>query len=274
VVANYRYDAYGAIISVTDANGNYVSSATHIANLNPFRYRGYMYDEESGFYYLRSRYYEPYIGRFLNADALVSTGQGFDGNNMFAYCGNNPVNRRDASGLAWELTTDALIHNAVLDHLCKEYPELSWKKTYIKHKNSLKRGFCDLFNTDTGEVWELKKDSDSRSCLTKNATTQLEGYLSGYLGHYPSLTLKKPYCTTINRGKFLHKLGDKTYEVEYWDEGNGILRYKYYELEQIGCEESVISTSELGAHSLISAVIAIVGLALTFLSGGTVVTVG
>ena len=52
------------------------TKATHIANLNPFRYRGYMYDEESGFYYLRSRYYDPYIGRFLNADALVSTGTG------------------------------------------------------------------------------------------------------------------------------------------------------------------------------------------------------
>ena len=98
VVANYRYDAYGSIISVTDANGNYVSSATHIANLNPFRYRGYMYDEESGFYYLRSRYYDPYIGRFLNADGLISTGQGFDGHNMFVYCNNNPIILVDNTG--------------------------------------------------------------------------------------------------------------------------------------------------------------------------------
>ena len=103
VLANYRYDAYGCIISVTDANGNYISSATHIATLNPFRYRGYMYDEESGFYYLRSRYYDPYIGRFLNADGLVSTGQGLDGHNMFAYCGNNPVIRQDVSGHSWGL---------------------------------------------------------------------------------------------------------------------------------------------------------------------------
>ena len=98
VVANYRYDAYGSIISVTDANGNYISSSTHIANLNPFRYRGYMYDEESGFYYLRSRYYDPYIGRFLNADVYVSTGQGLDGNNMFAYCDDNPIIYMDSTG--------------------------------------------------------------------------------------------------------------------------------------------------------------------------------
>ncbi|MBQ3526993.1 MAG: DUF4329 domain-containing protein [Clostridia bacterium] len=114
VVANYRYDAYGYIISVTDANGNYVSSATHIANLNPFRYRGYMYDEESGFYYLRSRYYDPYVGRFINADGLVSTGQGLDGYNMFAYCGNNPVMRQDISGHLWGLVVLVIAAVAVL----------------------------------------------------------------------------------------------------------------------------------------------------------------
>ena len=57
-----------------------------------------MYDEETGFYYLRSRYYDPSVGRFLNADGLVSTGIGFDGNNMFAYCNNNPVMFVDPNG--------------------------------------------------------------------------------------------------------------------------------------------------------------------------------
>ena len=54
-----------------------------------------------GLYYLQSRYYNPTIGRFLNADALISSGQGVLGNNMFAYCGNNPVSRTDASGHAF-----------------------------------------------------------------------------------------------------------------------------------------------------------------------------
>ena len=66
--------------------------------MNPLRYRGYVYDNETQFYYLQSRYYDPEIGRFLNADALVSTGQGILGNNMFAYCLNNPVNMGDAAG--------------------------------------------------------------------------------------------------------------------------------------------------------------------------------
>ena len=71
------------------------------ANGNPIRYRGYYYDAETGFYYVSSRYYDPEIGRFINADGYVSTGQGVFGYNMFAYCGNDPVNRKDPTGQFW-----------------------------------------------------------------------------------------------------------------------------------------------------------------------------
>lgn len=99
LVAKYSYNAFGEITAITDASGNDVSSnSAHIANINPFRYRGYYYDAETGFYYLNSRYYDPVVGRFLNADAFVSTGQGILGNNMFAYCGNNPVMYIDPEG--------------------------------------------------------------------------------------------------------------------------------------------------------------------------------
>ena len=57
-----------------------------------------MYDPETGYYYLQSRYYDPEICRFINADSLVSTGQGMLGNNMFAYCLNNPTNMCDLQG--------------------------------------------------------------------------------------------------------------------------------------------------------------------------------
>lgn len=66
---------------------------------NPLRYRGYVYDNETGLYYLQSRYYNPTIGRFINVDALIATGQGILGNNMFAYCNNNPVKNADHLGL-------------------------------------------------------------------------------------------------------------------------------------------------------------------------------
>ena len=91
-VATYEYDAWG----------NIVSSSGRLAEINPLRYRGYYYDNETGFYYLQSRYYDPANRRFINADTYSSTDPGDAiGCNMFAYCGNNPVMRNDYSGDAW-----------------------------------------------------------------------------------------------------------------------------------------------------------------------------
>ena len=98
-MAQYEYDAWGKHIRITDGSGNDVSNnETHIANINPFRYRGYYFDVETGWYYLNARYYDPNVGRFISPDCYVSTGQGLLGHNMFAYCNNNPVNMIDNSG--------------------------------------------------------------------------------------------------------------------------------------------------------------------------------
>ena len=72
-----------------------------MGNLNPFRYRGYVYDAETGLYYVTSRYYDPEIGRWINSDNMITTGSDLAGLNLFAYCGNNPVNRVDPSGRFW-----------------------------------------------------------------------------------------------------------------------------------------------------------------------------
>ena len=104
-IANYEYDPWGKILSIKNAAGQDISSyPDNSANVNPLRYRGYYYDNESGFYYLQSRYYDPTIGRFINADTYASTGQDFIGYNMFAYCGNNPVICCDPSGDAYIIT--------------------------------------------------------------------------------------------------------------------------------------------------------------------------
>ena len=94
-VVTYTYDAWGKILSVTG------TAANTIGRYNPFRYRGYYYDNETGFYYLNSRYYDPNVGRFLNADGYINANGDLIGFNMFAYCGNNPVNRVDPTGEAW-----------------------------------------------------------------------------------------------------------------------------------------------------------------------------
>ena len=98
VVANYEYDAWGKVVSIKYANGNDINVSNHIGVINPIRYRGYYYDSETGFYYLKSRYYDPAIGRFISADSLILVGGSSSSLNLFAYCGNNPVNRVDYGG--------------------------------------------------------------------------------------------------------------------------------------------------------------------------------
>ena len=95
MVVNYHYDAYGALVEIDGPSG------ASLGVMNPLTYRGYVYDHDTGLYYLQSRYYNPTVRQFISPDAFVSTGQGYLGYNMFAYCGNNPVNRIDPTGEAW-----------------------------------------------------------------------------------------------------------------------------------------------------------------------------
>ena len=90
-VVSYTYDAWGKVQSVTG------SLATTLGTRNPLRYRGYVYDTETGMYYLQSRYYNASWGRFINADSLIDN-RGVNTQNVFAYCVNNPVNNADPSG--------------------------------------------------------------------------------------------------------------------------------------------------------------------------------
>ena len=97
-VVEYKYDSWDKILSTTG------SMASTLGANQPFRYRGYVYDTETGWYYLQSRYYDPSIGRFISADVYLSTGQGVLGHNSYAYCLNNPVNMGDPTGTLsfWE----------------------------------------------------------------------------------------------------------------------------------------------------------------------------
>ena len=100
-VVTYTYDAWGNPLATTG------TLATTLGTLNPLRYRGYVYDTETELYYLQSRYYDPQIGRFLDADSFTSTGQGLLSNNMFAYCLNNPIAFSDSGGTAAKISLSA-----------------------------------------------------------------------------------------------------------------------------------------------------------------------
>ena len=92
VVVEYSYDAWGQPLTITG------SMMDTLGKANPLRYRCYVYDEETGLYYLGSRYYNPVMGRFINADSYISMGHDILGGNLFTYCANNPVNHLDPTG--------------------------------------------------------------------------------------------------------------------------------------------------------------------------------
>ena len=91
VQAQYLYDAWGTCATF---------ASKQVGQLNPLRYRGYVYDQETELYYLQSRYYDPAVGRFINEDSQLSTSRGILGINQFAYCLNNPINMVDSTGHA------------------------------------------------------------------------------------------------------------------------------------------------------------------------------
>ena len=99
LVATYKYDLWGKPIGIYNASGATISqTAANVAAYNPFRYRGYRYDADTGFYYLQSRYYDTAICRFINADRYTDTGEKLVGYNMFVYCNNNSIVYTDFSG--------------------------------------------------------------------------------------------------------------------------------------------------------------------------------
>ena len=94
-VVHYTYDSWGKILSITG------SLKDTVGQQNPFRYRGYFYDTETGMYYLKSRYYDPELRRFISADSVMSVTasmETFHNRNLYAYCDGNPLSRKDESG--------------------------------------------------------------------------------------------------------------------------------------------------------------------------------
>ena len=103
-------ESYGSY--TYDAWGNVIAQSGDIAKLNPIRYRGYYYDSETGLYYLGSRYYDPAVKRFINADgatlAVTNSGELTD-KNYFAYCNNSPVMQKDDGGELGHIAVAALV---------------------------------------------------------------------------------------------------------------------------------------------------------------------
>ena len=176
-VVRYEYNAWGYVLVTADTDD------VALALINPIRYRGYVYDEESGLYYLQSRYYDPEIGRFLNADGLVATGQGVLGNNMFAYCRNNPVLRKDAYGTA--------------DEEADQDPISKLEALLDEHATVDEYGFTIDLETAAAE-WD--------SCMKEIGIQQAYDYMSSYLC--------QEYLDIYGE-EFLFSNACVSYEIEY-----------------------------------------------------------
>ena len=101
IVVKYAYDAWG-YHTVYDSNGNINTDENFIGNINPFRYRSYYYDTETKLYFLKTRYYDPEVGRFISPDSIEYLDpETINGLNLYAYCNNNPVSNVDPNGNKW-----------------------------------------------------------------------------------------------------------------------------------------------------------------------------
>ena len=145
-VVKYTYDAWGKVLKISGARKG------DLALINPFRYRGYIYDAEMEMYYLQTRYYKPEWGRFISADAIYE-------NNLYAYCENNPIRLIDPHGAA---AKDANAHNfGGYGEIMLLTPAL--EKRYFKKGLPQEAKLTDLC---TGNTFNIKRNVTSQEYHT------------------------------------------------------------------------------------------------------------
>lgn len=205
-LVQYEYDEWGALASVYTPNNSETENA--VANINPLRYRGYYLDSETGYYYLQSRYYDPSICRFINADDYNYVDKDIvNGTNIFAYCSNNTVNYCDLSG---HYRTD----------LAKSYPAKWWNGRNEKYKSN--KSDCANFlsqclfegklSSMTNDWYNKKKNGRKQISKAWGKASTLYSWL--YSNHY----VRKTYIATKKAdvdkaGEFIYKYRNKKHCV-------------------------------------------------------------
>ena len=254
LIATYEYDEWGKVKTVRDATGAILTDPAHLANRNPFRYRGYHYDIETGFYYLQSRYYDPAISRFINADSYGSTGQAFLGTNMFAYCGNNPVNQVDLDGTVsiwfYLLFIDhdmGMVHRLVQETIKSKYG--IDKERWVGMNIGKYFGRVDLLNGKTGEVWEIKhgKVKGSPAAIARIAEAQMQALK--YIGSQTKegTPVVKLGAAGAFSGDITIPLYDYVYTIEYETPAPGCVLYYITKSERQKSKEEVMATAAAAA---------------------------
>ena len=212
-MVEYTYDAWGKLISTSG------SLASTLGADNPFRYRGYYYDAETGLYYLMTRYYDPEVGRFLSADVYLSTGQGVLGNNRFAYCNNDPILFYDSDGTSpitpiLNLIDFSAIHKMVQVSILKELGGTAKMEVYVKADNG-RIGFLDVYDLSNNSYYEVKSEKASGRKSTRDQMARYDKSKIVSTGERPERGQAKL------SGSFSYGLWD----VEYSSKEDGLVVY-------------------------------------------------
>lgn len=200
VIVKYEYDSFGNILSIKDSNGQIITDTSNIGIINPFRYRGYYFDKETGLYYLNARYYNPIWGRFLNADCSISPNGDFQSYNLFTYCSNNPVSNKDTSGAIFFFS---LFMRKVIKYYTYKIEEEKEQKNYITIQTEKKKYsveidqraiHVDLSNNGNGKI----KDKCEIYAIAK---ASYKAYNDIYKENLPGRTPEGLYSEIIHHQK-------------------------------------------------------------------------
>ena len=230
IVARYCYDSWGNNIAIVDENGlDVTTDATHIANINPFRYRSYYYDKETKLYYLNTRYYNPVWGRFINSDSLLCSNQDILSYNLYTYCSNNPINFTDPSGqgifksIAKAIKKVTKVVKKVATKVAKAIGEfvgsiVSVDYTTAVNSEPIKTGMPGIISYETGtSVTSSKTVFGKENSLFKVTVTN---NVDDFLGSTTSLSTNTGFfnqtyelgLTTINQSSSI-TIKDNTYSL-------------------------------------------------------------
>ncbi|MDE5963953.1 MAG: RHS repeat-associated core domain-containing protein, partial [Eubacterium sp.] len=220
-------------------------------NVNPIRYRGYYFDAETGFYYLQSRYYNPTVGRFLNADIYCDTGTSLLGTNMFAYCENNPTNSVDSNGYMAAEAAGAVATGKIIVDIVLFALGIWFVYTFVKIICDALNGLATIEIPSTAEM----ADENLRSEVQKGKKEGIYYWKAYRIGGFVVLgdTLtKEEALKRVSKGKDVFTVsGQSAYWLAY-EAGGGIVpdssEWDYGKKNVFGYYEHYHTADRNGAH--------------------------
>lgn len=186
-VVNYTYDSWGKLLSITG------SLKDTIGVQNPFRYRGYYYDNETGMYYLKNRYYDPGLRRFIGSDAITTVEASLEtlhNRNLYIYCNQNPIVRSDGKGNIWQV----LVAGAVGAGISLGYQMIFEKKEFNMKTaaqaaldgiamavgaSAAKVGWQVVVNVATSVISGIMNEDDGMEIACQAAASGVFAYVGG-----------------------------------------------------------------------------------------------